>query len=247
MTYRARRWLTLLTLVATLSSMSGCYRMRPSQGGGQTAVPPTRSIRSADVALPSEYRIDAVATGLTFPTSVILDDRGIPYVVEAGYSYGEAWTTPKLLRVEPDGRTTVIASGGRNGPWSGGSFANGTFFVAEGGELEGGRILRITPDGGVRPIVADLPSFGDHHTNGAVAGPDGAIYFGQGTATNSGVVGEDNFQFGWAKRHPDFHDTPCRDVTLSGQNFQADNPLNQANRRRPVRSPRSARRRPRGR
>ena len=53
--------------------------------------------------------------------------------------------------------------------------------------MEGGRILRITPDGTVTPIVQDLPSVGDHHTNGAVLGPDGAIYFGQGTATNSGV------------------------------------------------------------
>jgi glucose/arabinose dehydrogenase len=225
MTNPGRCWLTVVSLLAVLSSISACYRMRPSQGGGQTDVPTTRSIRPADVALPSRYLIEAVATGLTFPTSVIVDDRGIPYVLEAGYSYGEVWTTPRLLRVEPDGRTTAIASGGRNGPWSGGSFANGAFFVAEGGELEGGRILRITPDGGVRAIVEGLPSFGDHHTNGAVAGPDGAIYFGQGTATNSGVVGEDNFQFGWAKRHPTFHDTPCRDVTLSGQNFPGESPL----------------------
>ena len=138
--------------------------MRSSQGGGQAQIATTRSVRPADIALPAGYRIEALATGLTFPTSVIVDDHDIPHVVEAGYSYGEAWTTPRLLRVEPDGQTTVIASGGRNGPWSGGSFANGAFFVAEGGELEGGRILRITPDGGVRAIVDDLPSFGDHHT-----------------------------------------------------------------------------------
>jgi glucose/arabinose dehydrogenase len=69
---------------------------------------------------------------------------------------------------------------------------------------------------------------GDHHTNGPVIGPDGALYFGQGTSTNSGVVGEDNARFGWLKRHPGFHDTPCQDITLNGQNFTTGNVLNPA-------------------
>ena len=91
--------------------------------------------------------------------------------------------------------------------------------------MDGGRILRITREGAITPIVENLPSTGDHHTNGAIVGPDGAIYFGQGTATNSGVVGEDNFQFGWLKRKSDFHDTPCHDITLTGRNFESNNPL----------------------
>jgi glucose/arabinose dehydrogenase len=225
MAVRGRSWSAVIVLIVVLACVPACYRMRPSKGGGQATVSSTRSIRPADIALPSGYRIEAIATGLTFPTSVIVDDGGIPYVVEAGYSYGEAWTTPRLLRVEAGGRTTAIASGGRNGPWTGGSFGNGAFFIAEGGELEGGRILRIARDGSVATVVRNLPSLGDHHTDGAVVGPDGAIYFGQGTATNAGIVGQDNFQFGWAKRHPTFHDTPCRDITVSGQNFPADNPL----------------------
>jgi len=69
-----------------------------------------------------------------------------------------------------------------------------------------------------------MPSQGDHHTDGPVF-HDGWIYFGQGTVTNSGVVGEDNAQFGWLRRHPTLHDVPCRDVTLTGQNFQTANPL----------------------
>jgi hypothetical protein len=120
---QGRCWLTVVTLLSLLSSTAGCYRMRPSQGGGQAQIATTRSVRPADIALPGGYRIEALATGLTFPTSVIVDDHGIPHVVEAGYSYGEAWTTARLLRVEPDGQTRVIASGGRNGPWSGGSIA----------------------------------------------------------------------------------------------------------------------------
>src|SRR4051812_34429448 len=91
--------------------------------------------------------------------------------------------------------------------------------------MDGGRMLRITRDGKITPIVANLPSMGDHHTNGPAVGPDGYLYFGQGTATNSGVVGEDNYNFGWLKRKPQFHDTPCRGVTLSGQSFSSKDVL----------------------
>jgi glucose/arabinose dehydrogenase len=58
-----------------------------------------------------------------------------------------------------------------------------------------------------------------------VAGPDGFLYFGQGTASNSGVVGEDNAKFGWLKRRPDFHDIPGQNITLVGANFTSKNPL----------------------
>jgi glucose/arabinose dehydrogenase len=56
-------------------------------------------------------------------------------------------------------------------------------------------------------------------------GPDGFVYFGQGTATNSGVVGTDNAHFGWLARNPEFHDVPCHDVKLTGATFESENPL----------------------
>jgi glucose/arabinose dehydrogenase len=215
----------LTFVVASAFLISACYSMRPSDGGGQTSFEPPRQLNPADVALPAGYRIEVAASGLTFPTGVAFDGQGRPYVTESGYSYGEVFTTPRLLRIEPNGRATVIATGGRNGPWNGLTFSNGSFYVAEGGELEGGRILRITPDGHVTAIVSGLPSKGDHHTDGPAAGPDGWIYFGQGTATNSGVVGPDNADFGWLKREPAFHDIPCKDITLRGQNFTSANPI----------------------
>src|SRR5205085_6525834 len=49
--------------------------------------------------------------------------------------------------------------------------------------------------------------------------------FSIGTATNSGVVGEDNYNFGWLKRHPNFHDIPAQDIKLNGQNFTTADPL----------------------
>jgi len=169
--------------------LSGCYSLRASSGGGQASFQPPRSIRAADIAVPAGYRIEPVATGLTFPAGVAFDDMGQVYVVEAGYSYGEAWATPRLLRVAPDRPPGVIATGGRNGPWNGVAFHQGAFYVAEGGELEGGRMLRIDLHGSITPLVENLPSLGDHHTDGPAIGPDGFLYFGQGTATNAAVVG----------------------------------------------------------
>jgi hypothetical protein len=60
---------------------------------------------------------------------------------------------------------------------------------------------------------------GDHHCNRPVVGADGWVYFGVGTATNSGVVGPDNADFGWLKRFPQLCDIPSVDITLTGQNF----------------------------
>jgi glucose/arabinose dehydrogenase len=218
------RPLVLCTLPLALL-LAGCYAMRPSSGGGQTQFTPPRAVDAADVAVPAGYRVEVVATGLTFPSGVAFDDTGRPHVTEAGYSYGEVFTTPRLLRIEADGRKTVVATGTNNGPWTGVAFGGGAFYVAEGGQLQGGRILRVSPNGEIRALVENLPSLGDHHTNGPAIGPDGAIYFGQGTATNSAVVGEDNAKFGWLKRKPDFHDVPCRDVKLAGRTFESANPL----------------------
>ena len=194
-----QRWLALVVIGLALA---GCFRLRSSSGGGQTSFTPPRVIQVEDVALPAGYRLEPVVSGLTFPTGVTFDEAGRIYLIEAGYSYGEVWTTPRLLRVEADGRLTTIANGGRNGPWTGVIYHGGAFYVAEGGELAGGRLLHITLDGTVTPLIGELPSRGDHHTNGPAVGPDGWLYVGVGTYTNSGVVGEDNADFGWLTRYP---------------------------------------------
>ncbi|MGI9174647.1 MAG: PQQ-dependent sugar dehydrogenase [Rhodothermales bacterium] len=220
----AVRLATLLCAVGLMTLMlTGCYRLLSSKGGGQTSFDQPREVDPADVALPEGYRIEAVATGLTFPTGVAFDDGGAVYVTEAGYSYGGFEGTPRLIRIEPDGTTTEIARG-TNPPWNGVAYYEGAFYVA-GGHVEPGEVLRITPEGAVTPIARGLPSLGDHHTNGPAIGPDGWIYFGQGTASNSAVVGLDSYQFGWLEDYPDFHDIPCRDVTLAGQNYRTRNPL----------------------
>jgi glucose/arabinose dehydrogenase len=214
------RPILLLTLTMLLS---GCFRLMRSEGGGEARFQPPRPVDPGDVALMEGYDLEVVATGLTFPSGITFDDQGRVYLTEAGYSYGDYRGTPRLLRVEPNGGTTVIAEG-RNPPWNGVEYHDGAFYIA-GGHLDPGLVLRVTPDGRMQTLVDGLPSLGDHHTNGPVVGPDGKIYFGQGTATNSAVVGLDNFDFGWPRRYPDFHDVPCEDVVLAGKSYVTPNPL----------------------
>lgn len=204
--------------VLALAGLSACFK-----GGGQTD-PDRDDPNAADIAVPQGYRIELLADGLDFPVGITFDEQGVPYVVESGYSYGEVFTTPRILRLTANGERQVVAEG-EHPPWTGVSFHAGHFYVAEGSTETPGRILEIDPSGEARELVTGLPSLGDHHTNVPLIGPDGALYFGQGTATNSGVVGPDNAAMGWLARNPQFHDVPCQDVTLSGENYESENPL----------------------
>lgn len=217
-----------MLLVAGLMLAGGClFRWMEGEGGGQTKFSGERRLDPGDIALPRGYVIEPVVTDLTFPTDVAFDEAGRMYVVEAGYSYLDVVTVPRLLRVAAAGRLEEIARGD-NPPWSGVDYHDGNFYIA-GGHVRPGQILEVSPQGQIEVLVDGLPtSVGDHHTNGPRLGPDGWLYFGQGTLTNSAVVGEDNWNFGWVGRYPDAHDVPCRDVVLAGRNFTSPNPLTPA-------------------
>src|SRR6185312_421800 len=218
------RKFVLPLLVICVSLLAGCTPTPYQKGGGQTNYAGQRPVNPADVWLPKGYKIEMVAQGLNYPTGVSFDNQGRVYVTESGYSYGEVWDEPRLVRIDAPDAVSVVARGS-NGPWNGVTFHDGYFYVAEGGEALGGRILKISPDGNIKILVDNLPSLGDHHTNGPVVGPDGYVYFGQGTATNSGVVGTDNFKYGWLRRYPRFHDIPGKDITLAGVNYRTRDPL----------------------
>lgn len=220
----ALRWIT----IAGAATLASCATLRETRAPGEVVdegdAREGRAVRAEDVAVPGGYRVEVVAAGLTFPTAVAFDGRGGVYVVEAGYAPGDATATPRLLRVEAGGKTRVVAAGD-HAPWTGATFHAGSFYVAASGVREGGgQILRINADGGVTAIVEGLPSFGDNPASGPVVGPDGQLYFGVGTMTNAGVVGEDNLQRGWARRFPGAHDVPCKDLVLIGDNYRVQDP-----------------------
>src|SRR5688572_14361230 len=171
-----RHVVSFVALIASIH-VAGCFTPSPSRGGGQVKGRSAPLTNPSDVLVPAGYRVEVVATGLTFPTGVAFDEQDRPHVVEAGYCYGETWTTPRLVRVESDGRLTQVAAGSA-APWNGVAYHDGNFYVTAGGHrAESGQILRISADGKtVEPVYTGFPSFGDHHTNGPVVGPDGWLY-----------------------------------------------------------------------
>lgn len=160
------------------------------------------------------YRLERVIAGLTFPTGLFFDAEGTLHIIEAGFSYGPAKGPARILQL-CDGRLRVAIDDLR-GPVTGALWHDGCIYVAEGGFP--GRITRHSGDGRAE-LVKGLLTFGDHYTSELVLGPDRRLYFGVGVATNSAVVGMDNFLGGWLPQHPDRHDVPARDVTLAGEDF----------------------------
>lgn len=164
-----------------------------------------------------------VARGLDFPTSLAFDAEGTPWVAESGLPFAGAAPNGRIRRIGPDGRAETLL-GDLRWPVNGLEFHDGLFYIAEGGHP--GRISRWAPGGGRETVLDGMPGLGNYHTNMAVVGPDGWLYFSQGALTNSGVIGLDAYELGWLKRLPHNHDVPGYDVVLSGLSLETDNPLN---------------------
>ncbi len=195
---------------------------------------------------PDSLTTELVAQGFDFPTSVAFADDRTLYVAESGLPFGGARPGGRIIRVEADGRRTVVLDGLRQ-PVNGLTWHAGGFYIAEGGFP--GRISRWVPGAAPQTILDGLPGRGNYHTNMIAVGPDGWLYFGQGAMTNSGVVGLDAYDLAWLKTLPHPFDVPGYDIELAGQTFETDDPTaggRRRARRRPL-SRRSATRRHRAR
>ena len=174
--------------------------------------PPSQKIRKInprDIAVPPGYRVEVFAAGLTTPINIMFTDNGAMLAADVGVAAGDGKV---LMRIGQEFQTVAE---GFHPPLTGINTYQGNIYVSHRG-----LITVVKPDGTREDILTGLPSWGDHHNNRVVFGPDGKMYFGQGTATNSGVVGEDNR---WISRYPSFHDFPGAPVTLTGQNVATKN------------------------
>ena len=176
-----------------------------------------------DILLPAGYAAEVVATGFNTPVHCTFDERGFCYVVECGHKI-EA--QPRILKVDPaTGRHETFLELPaerwiKTGAVTGACWHGGHLYVTNTDTL-----FRVGPGGAIEDLVTGLPGLGDHQTNHPVVGPDGRLYFGQGSATNAGVVGADNFAYEWLPHFPRFHDVPGQDVTLVGRNYDFRNVL----------------------
>ena len=72
-------------------------------------------------------------------------------------------------------------------------------------------------------LIDKLPSGGWHEPGGPLFGPDGLMYFGNGSVSQQGVILPAGFTVDIAK-HPLAHDVPGQDVTLTGNNVWSRDP-----------------------
>ena len=174
-----------------------------------------RNFNLADISLPLGYSIETFAYGLNAPISMVFTDDGDILIGESGLAVG----SPRVLRLG-NGIIEVVAEY-FNIPISGINVLNKNIYVSHRGF-----ITVIEPDGRSRNIISGLPSYGDYGNHQVIFGPDRKMYFGQGTATNSGVVGLDNQ---WVVTYPSVHDNPGDFIMMNGQNFQTNNILVESN------------------
>lgn len=160
------------------------------------------------IAIENGYSIELFAQHLTTPINIIFKRNGDMLIADSGVTDGNG----KVLQLTNNG-FEVIADG-FNAPLTGITEYEGNIYVAHRRY-----VTVLEPNGKKTNIIEGLPSNGDHHNNRVVFGPDGKMYFGQGTATNSGVVGKDN---DWVSEHPFFHDHVGSSVMLTGENFETN-------------------------
>jgi glucose/arabinose dehydrogenase len=208
---------TPISLLAALFVAQNSFAAEGHGGDGAHSKVPAPEASAAEV--PDGYKVEVFLSGLTFPTSIEFGADGDVFVAESGYTYGDAKATPRVIRYDKSGERKGEISDGLVGPVNDLLWHDEKLFISHRGKIS------VIENTRIKDLVTGLPSDGDHQNNQIVAGPDGMLYFGQGVATNSGVVGLDNANMGWLKKHPDFHDVSAKDIKLTGETFTTENPL----------------------
>lgn len=173
-----------------------------------------RNLNPNDINIASGYRIEVFAEGLSAPSSILFTDDGDLLIADSGYTTGN----PSVSRFV-NGSFELIADN-FNVPLTGINYRGGDIYVSHRSMVT---VLR--EDGSRSNILTGLPSSGDYSNSRVDFSSDGKMYFGQGTVTNSGVVGLDNL---WVPSHPFLYDKPGNYVLLRGQNFASTNMLIEA-------------------
>jgi glucose/arabinose dehydrogenase len=132
---------------------------------------------------------DFAVSAFAGPTAMAFDSRGRLFVATLS---GKIII---LLDNNDDGRLDQIKTyaSGITQPLGIEFLADGDLFVTSNRFGGAGRIMRLRDRDGddiaeeITTIVDGLPSEGDHQTDRLKFGPDGLLYFGQGSATDNGV------------------------------------------------------------
>lgn len=222
----------------TLALASGCSR-------GPVIHPPSQrlTIDRSVVEYPPGYELKTFIDNLTGPTAIAFDPdafdgKGAILVAESGtggrdarifgYTKGEHDYFDKYFEIYP--RDTRIPSFGLirpsfivKAPIGGMTVTQGRIFVTHRDWNNNGVVTAFDYEGNHKTVASDFPARGEHALTDIVVNRN-RVYFGLGSATNSGVVGPDDWQIGWVKKYPNFSDRPLNLLKLLGYRFDAKNP-----------------------
>ncbi len=214
----------IFTLLLTLAILCA-----PSLVHAQTLV---ESGDVPGVLVPEGYNLRLAVSGLNYPSNIAAG-AGRYWVTESGFGPENPPTVLEITLPAADTGTAtailtpaMLPAGTLAPPFTDVVYHDGLLYLAHRQRGANGWLVgaysRFSPDdpaGTFETIITNLPSTGDHSNNTIVFGPDGRAYFGQGTATNSAVVGPDNAD--WVAEAAMFSETPAVDVTLNGTSFTA--------------------------
>lgn len=217
-------WMTLL-LAALLAGCAPGPRLLPAEE--------QKTVDRKFVEYPSDFELKPYVQNLTAPSAMAFDDQGTLLIAESGIGGRE----PHIFGYRKDGTRLDIYPLGRRFPLNifkpgfriygpvGGMVAYGDkIYVSHRDENGRGVITAFGYDGSHQTVIADLPAQGDYGVTDLAIGTNDRLYFGVGTATNSGVVGLDNWAKGWVKKYPDTADEPWWNLKLLGYRFDTPNP-----------------------
>jgi glucose/arabinose dehydrogenase len=196
------------------------------------------------VEYPPGFDMSVAMRGLNAPSAIAFVTADGVYknallVAESGVD-----GAPRIFGYKPDGTYfTIFPAAGRiptfglisrandiYGPIGGMCVIGDRVYVTHRDARGRGAVTSFAFDGSSRTVVADLPAQGDYGMTDIAEDPStGRLYFGVGAATNSGVVGIDNWQVGWVRKHPNVCDVPANisapsTLKLLGFKFLTKNP-----------------------
>ncbi|MDF2537279.1 MAG: repeat containing protein [Herbinix sp.] len=168
-----------------------------------------RILNPDNIILQAGYTIEVFLEGLNAPSRLTFTDNGDILIALSGYVSREA----AILRYS-NGQIDTIADGFLP-PITGLTYHEGNIYVTHAN-----KVTIIYQDGRRQVLIDGLPILGDYWGSNVAFGPDGKMYLGIGSATNSGVVGTDNV---WIFNYPFFCDQIGHYAILVGDNFETAN------------------------